>query len=513
MLVFLLLVGGEFVRGDCGLNSALAVWHFDEGSGLVAGDSSSNGFDATLHGSVKWTRGVMGSAIQFPAASTTPPDRDYVSVGHQAALSAAFAEITITAWVFPSSFSNAGGGGSNGVSWIGPRILSNTEYSGWALGHAGQADNVQVELRGVTNFILPNVVFPLLAWSHIALSYDGTTVRTFLNGSQVDHREASGRLTAPPSGTSLLIGNEPGDGVPRRNKGDCPWQGSIDEVRIYGCALDPTDIRFLGTATPSCAPPPKGLLSWWRGEHDATDFVGSNDGTLIGDVTFMPGIVGQAFSFNYDGRFASSDKGFPSGSSARTVEAWIKLRAKTVQSTTTLLFGYGTQGMTNAAWSVGVDNRRMGRRPRPNFTLTNWGHDVWTQHEVSPYFWYHFAVTTAGNDVSLYVNGSKVATGVMDITTISSSSFVMGDQPPGVPKFSNQEPLDGLLDEVTVYNRALSLGEIQSVFQAGAKGKCHVSPTSGSYVDPSSTSEGKPQTLSTSSVASNGGRCIASFYS
>src|SRR3954464_1900862 len=47
-----------------------------------------------------------------------------------------------------------------------------------------------------------------------------------------------------------------------------------------------------------CAAAPPGLISWWRGENNATDVVGANQGTLLGGTTYVTGEVGQAFSFN-----------------------------------------------------------------------------------------------------------------------------------------------------------------------------------------------------------------------
>ena len=47
-----------------------------------------------------------------------------------------------------------------------------------------------------------------------------------------------------------------------------------------------------------CVQPPAGLVSWWPGEGNANDIVGSNHGTLQNGATFAAGMVGQAFSFD-----------------------------------------------------------------------------------------------------------------------------------------------------------------------------------------------------------------------
>src|SRR4051794_6296757 len=47
----------------------------------------------------------------------------------------------------------------------------------------------------------------------------------------------------------------------------------------------------------NCAPLPSGLVSWWRAEGNATDFAGSNSGTMYGGAGFTDGRVGTAFNF------------------------------------------------------------------------------------------------------------------------------------------------------------------------------------------------------------------------
>src|SRR5438094_509363 len=51
----------------------------------------------------------------------------------------------------------------------------------------------------------------------------------------------------------------------------------------------------------TCAPPPAGLVSWWRGEGDAADQAGANGGTLVGNTGFDTGRVGQGFVFDGSG--------------------------------------------------------------------------------------------------------------------------------------------------------------------------------------------------------------------
>ena len=50
--------------------------------------------------------------------------------------------------------------------------------------------------------------------------------------------------------------------------------------------------------TPVCTPPPANMAAWYTAENSAIDVIGGNSGTLSGGVTFVPGKVDQAFSFD-----------------------------------------------------------------------------------------------------------------------------------------------------------------------------------------------------------------------
>src|ERR1051325_10104639 len=84
------------------------------------------------------------------------------------------------------------------------------------------------------------------------------------------------------------------------------------------------------TDAQTCAPPPPNMVSWWPGDVNANDIEGCNDGTLSGGVTFAPGKVDQAFTFNgTDGEIIlqrSSSDPLPNfgPSDSFTIDAWLK---------------------------------------------------------------------------------------------------------------------------------------------------------------------------------------------
>jgi hypothetical protein len=77
---------------------------------------------------------------------------------------------------------------------------------------------------------------------------------------------------------------------------------------------------------------------------------------------------------------------------------------------------------------------------------------------------HHLAGTYDGSVMRLYLDGEEVGRWEVSGEVASGESYVFIS--------SDAEPLDGLLDEVSIYNRALTAGEIHAVFEAGSAGKC-----------------------------------------
>jgi hypothetical protein len=77
------------------------------------------------------------------------------------------------------------------------------------------------------------VVLALNTWTHLATSYDGTTLRFYVNGAQVSSRAQTGAIVT--SNNPLQIG---GDSLYGHY-----FQGTIDEVRVYDTALTAAQIQ------------------------------------------------------------------------------------------------------------------------------------------------------------------------------------------------------------------------------------------------------------------------------
>jgi hypothetical protein len=203
---------------------------------------------------------------------------------------------------------------------------------------------------------------------------------------------------------------------------------------------------------------PSGAVSAWRGEGNALDSVGSNNGSLHGGATYAAGEVNQAFRFAGTGdHFQAPTNGLPTGSSNRTLELWVNVQG--LPAAEAFLAGYGNFGTAGQTCQLGLSGDRL--------FFSQWGQAVFGP-TLSLGVWHHIAVTNIGDAVTLYLDGVAVASGTLSINTASGSQFYMGSIPGSL---GSTRRLQGATDEVTVYNRALSAQEIQDIYLSGSAGK------------------------------------------
>ena len=205
---------------------------------------------------------------------------------------------------------------------------------------------------------------------------------------------------------------------------------------------------------------PVGIVSWYQAEGDARDIVGPNNGTPSGGISFVAGRVGQAFHFNgIDAIVTAATTGMPVGANDRTLELWVRIDQ--VTSSQPFFAGYGAFGSGTATYHVGT--LALGG----NSYFSQWGQALFGV-PIPLATWTHVVATTQGALTYLYLNGAITAAGVIPLNTSAASSFFIGKVAGSI---GNTERLNGAVDEVTVYNRALSALEIAAL-AASPGGKC-----------------------------------------
>jgi hypothetical protein len=211
----------------------------------------------------------------------------------------------------------------------------------------------------------------------------------------------------------------------------------------------------------------EGAVAWWSADGNSLDRCGTNHGTLLNGARFTEGMVGQAFWFDgNDDQFSATTTGLPTETSDRTLELWVRLDAFE-EAGESFVAGYGGFGVHEAAYALTI----VSSYHQPFWT--QWGDAIRGGRALQTDVWYHMAAASAAGFTRLYLDGSEVASGRLDFSTTPGSRFLLGVLPePG----ETPRGLRGAVDEVTVYNRALSGEEIMAIYSAGGAGKPVVAP-------------------------------------
>jgi sugar lactone lactonase YvrE len=235
----------------------------------------------------------------------------------------------------------------------------------------------------------------------------------------------------------------------------------LQSVDDESWGLDNVEVRL---ATPNAVPAPAGLVAWWRAEGDAKDVLGRNDGALLNGTTFETGEVGQSFKLNGVDNFVQvkNPVGLPLGNAPRTVELWFKVGKDLIASTESSLVQYGTP----------QDGEMFGLLTTLNNPgkLNFYGQGQFSNDldGVTPLLqnvWYHGAVTYDGSTVRLYLNGRLESSRTANLNTVlNENGLTIGYRSP-------TQLWTGDLDEVSIYDRALSADEIEGIYEAGTAGK------------------------------------------
>jgi hypothetical protein len=235
----------------------------------------------------------------------------------------------------------------------------------------------------------------------------------------------------------------------------------------------------------ACYPQQSGLVSWWKGDDDATDHMGLNNGTLENGAGFALGEVRDALSFNGSNQYVLIGQPVPTSLQIQnniTLSAWIYPTAFPTD------YGSGALGMivgSQMDGSYGGTTIFFDGRTNPDgytgiptghihFQIgdgSNW-HSTDTSTQLPLNQWTLVTATrTAGGLPIVYYNGvsQPLQTGGAwsgAISYPSSDWFAIGQQ------VNENRPFTGYIDEVQIYNTALTAAQVQGIYNAGSAGVC-----------------------------------------
>ena len=214
-------------------------------------------------------------------------------------------------------------------------------------------------------------------------------------------------------------------------------------------------------ATGACYPQPSGLIDWWPGNGNTSDIIGGNNATVVGTVGYTTGEVGQAF--NFDGTAghltaAASSINVASGTEA-TVAFWMYWENDSTESMP-IAFGNTTFFYDLLFWD-GAFGFNTGNSDILGISSSGLANE-WVQVT---------AVFTNGDPHSneLYINGVQQTLAQEVGSTPNSNQLLENAYIGGVPNFYY---FYGDIDEVQIYNGALTAAQIQAIYNAGSAGVC-----------------------------------------
>ncbi|HUV66629.1 MAG TPA: LamG domain-containing protein, partial [Sedimentisphaerales bacterium] len=198
-----------------------------------------------------------------------------------------------------------------------------------------------------------------------------------------------------------------------------------------------------------------GLLSYWTFDtadvtgQTAKDVWGGRDGTIIGNTHSTAGRIGDALTFDGDGDYVDFDpSGLPEGNAPRTMSVWVKPEGAGVRPA--------------LEWGANANTQRCAILILANQTIKFCGQnaDVTSNGSVANSEWHYVTETYDGTTIRIYIDGVLDKEQAMSINTV----LVVGRI--GANVKAPSELFNGAIDEVSIYDRALSENEVAQNFAA-----------------------------------------------
>lgn len=414
------------------------VSHFTlDGGGLDAGPAGNHLTSvAVSYGNNRF--GIAGKAAVFDAnlgAEMRCSAPNGLPVGNQPR--------TILAWIRSDSPSTEQGilqYGSSDVAMMCGLIFS------------GNASH-RVYFYGHSNDFALGPVIPLGEWVFTAMTFDGATQAMYTNGQLDAARNTT--LNTVLEGNGLTLGVRPPS---------TRWHGLIDDVRIYNRALSADEIM---EAYGADVPLDHGLVAHYLFNANAREARGTGrDGVIHGAVPARDrhGVLGGAMAFDgVDDYIVADADGLPE--QERTVALWFKADQVAGRP---MLLAYGGGGGFGESWLMGLDCEGLAAY----YLGHHWG--VRTLRYPYPSTptneWHHFVAVASPTGQRIYVDGQLRAEdgGGISPTGVPGTdlSFGVAVNSGGIAPYTdaNVGHFQGALDDVRIYNRVLSVTDIQLLY-------------------------------------------------
>lgn len=288
-------------------------------------------------------------------------------------------------------------------------------------------------------------------WSHVAMVHDGTNDKVYINGALANTKAVAGTMNSTTY--PLGMGYDPIGGA-------LFFDGALDEVTIFNGALSDQEIADLYNAQSTAPDVPDGVVAGYTFTNDATDVTDfANHGVITGarPTTDRFGYGYSAYDFNgVDARIDAPNSSHLN-SDLTTVSFWVKVNELPAQGEVFLLSFGGWQ----ERWKISLPGHG-----KPVWTTNNTSGisdmDSGDGNELTVGEWKHVVMVHDGARDLIYMDGvlanEKDVAGALNPTT-----YPLGI---GYNPIDNANFFNGALDEVKIYNIALTAQEVADLYAA-----------------------------------------------
>ena len=199
-----------------------------------------------------------------------------------------------------------------------------------------------------------------------------------------------------------------------------------------------------------------GLVAHYEFDGDASDSSGNgNDGIEYGDVGYVDGLIGRSASFDGAGDYVDVNS-FPFNENrVFSASVWINMNSiDNVQ----YIIDMRKEDTSNNASTVMFDSEDQAI----NFAIFGEGHWINSGKILVPNKWYNVVViqNSAENNLKIYINGDIYYDGHVYSLDTDETPVRIGSR-----RFTDDRNYNGLIDDIRIYDRALSTEEVQALYE------------------------------------------------
>jgi len=456
----------------------MGYWTFDgmDMNATTAKDKSGNGNNGTRNGATKVALGKIGQGLKIDGSS------GYVSIPDSSSLvfgtGGTDRPFSVSTWVKP--LNNAGYAVAIGKEpyvqlGFGDDPTREWQLISWTDGNIYFACYGNTGVNRITRYG-PNSKLTPGKWHNVVATYTGSNtsagLKIFIDGVRMDtSADDHGNYTGMPNSSNPVT-------IGLANLQELNANGSMDDVRIYNRVLSTSEIQQLfkkggGIVNSSQTSAVKntannGLVGWWT--FDGIDLTATtakdkswqgNDGTRNGTTKAVLGKIGQALNFDGSTGYVDLQKSAYDLGIRRsgTFSAWAKMSDFSDYRTIISDFNLDTY----AGMNLRVDSGGT----QAEFYIYPGNYRISASYNFKANTWYHFVGVMDNSKMYLYVNGVEIGSQDLGGDIAGGSTLKLG-RLGGLISGVGYYYQKGSIDDVRIYNRALTAKEVQSLYKTGS---------------------------------------------